>query len=128
MMELAPPKRPRLAANELRGVPNDPAEVQACFAIQRWNSKQWLNGLGGDGLKEHKEFLESERNYDRQVLGTLERVPAFKNLKAIADNWEHRTQAVRQYLSDIVVSELSRYNKAEWLGVVRAAHRELDEI
>ncbi len=127
-MQFAPAKRPRLTAPELTADPGDPREVHVCFGVKQWNSSRWLNGLDGAALKDYKEFLATERNQDRQIQGTLERIEEFRVLKAIADNWERRTQAVRQYLGDVVTAELAHYKKGEWLGIVRTASRTHEEL
>ena len=74
-------KKRKPMINDLKVKTDDHTLVKACFALETFNERPWLQSLKLEQVKGYVEAMEKRQNFVAQVQATVELVREFKALK-----------------------------------------------
>ncbi|CAJ1382765.1 unnamed protein product [Effrenium voratum] len=109
----------------MKPLENDHAGIKAIFALSSFNSRPWLQSMEKDMVRDYLAELENRKSVPQQVSSTVERIVEYKTVKDDFNFLSDRVLASEQYLNSLVSSELTTYNKGEWIALVRNRGRDL---
>ena len=113
-------KKRHIPFTDFRPRETDLPNIRSILSLESFDVLRWLSGLTREQLTQYQRDLESKRGLDHYIATTLNYITELVSIKDEVQVVNDRLAAAEMFLKSLVTADLERYEKGEWVGIVRS--------